>query len=189
MHNNQMGKKHACNKGANKSGTETAISLHSRWKAWTDSMSAPGISLRLAIVLACSFFASPAFSDEATVMNEQQHIRTLISETYDRPNLQVKSEPVIVVGNHAVADWIQGENGGRALLRREKGKWKIELCGGDALKDAKVLEQAGVPRSIASSLAQQLAQAEHDLPPEQIKRFGLFGATKNMLSQPHESGH
>ncbi|MBI5436069.1 MAG: copper uptake system-associated protein [Nitrosomonadales bacterium] len=152
-------------------------------------MSALKNPLRLAVVLACALSASFALSDEATVTNEQQHIRTLISETFDRPNLQVKSEPVIVVGNHAVADWTQGENGGRALLRREKGKWKIMLCSGDGLKDAKVIEQADVPRDVATSLAQQLAKAEHDLPPEQIKRFGLFGATKNMLSQPHESGH
>lgn len=162
---------------------------HSRWKVWADSRSTPGISLRFVIVLAYLFIASSSFADEATVMNAQQHIRTLISETYDQPNSQVKSEPIIVVGNHALADWIQGDKGGRALLRREKGKWKIELCSGDALKDAKTLEQAGVPKDIASSLAQQLAQAEHDLPPEQIKRFSLFGVTTNMQTKHHESGH
>lgn len=162
---------------------------NSRRKARADSGSTPGISLRLVIVLACSFFASSSFADEAAAMNEQQHIRTLISETYDRPNLQVKSEPIIVVGNHAVADWIRGEKGGRALLRHEKGKWKIELCSGDALKDAKTLEQAGVPRDIASSLTRQLAQAERDLPPEQIKRFSLFGATTSVQTKHQESGH
>jgi hypothetical protein len=42
------------------------------------------------------------------------------TEMFDKPNETLSVGPVVVSGNHAVADWAQGDMGGRALLRRSR---------------------------------------------------------------------
>ena len=115
-------------------------------------------------------------------------IRAVISKTYDQPGKPVKTDPVVVSGDHAVADWIQGNFGGRALLRREKGSWGIVLCAGDGLKQAQALVQAGVPKATAANLERQLAVAEKDLPADRLKLFSLFGTTEGTRAM-HEQHH
>jgi hypothetical protein len=44
-------------------------------------------------------------------------ISNLLHATFDRPEAQLTIAPIVVVGNNAVAGWVQGEMGGRALLR------------------------------------------------------------------------
>lgn len=126
--------------------------------------------------------AQPAAPDVA------KPIRAVISKTYDQPGKPVKTDPVVVSGDHAVADWIQGNFGGRALLRREKDKWTIVLCAGDGLKQAQVLERAGVPQADARSIARKLADAEGRLPAERLKLFSLFGTEEGAKVQ-HERNH
>ena len=41
---------------------------------------------------------------------------------FGKPNETLSVEPIMVSGDHAVADWTQGEMGGRALLRRPVGQ-------------------------------------------------------------------
>ena len=112
---------------------------------------------------------------KATDEEAAKRIRGVIALTYDKPGKLVDTNPVVVSGNHAIADWTQAGLGGRALLRREKGQWTIVVCAGDGLKQAKGIEQAGVPPAVAGMLATQLAKAEQNVPGERLKRFGLFG--------------
>jgi hypothetical protein len=97
-------------------------------------------------------------------------------------------EPVVVAGDHAVADWTQPQAGGRALLFRHKDQWHVVLCAGDALKDAKQLESAGVPTKLARQLASKLARAEKAVTAERLARMASFNGIVRM--DAHEpSGH
>lgn len=118
-----------------------------------------------------------------------KQIRAVISSTYDKPGIKVKTDPIAIVGDFAVADWIQGDNGGRALLQKSKGKWEITSCGGDAFKDVNTLMSTGIPRNTAEQLVQQLGQAEKSLSAEHVRRFGLFGTADDPRVKEAQSHH
>ncbi|MBK7899869.1 MAG: copper uptake system-associated protein [Azonexus sp.] len=107
---------------------------------------------------------------------DSEAVRALIARSYDRPEARVETDPVVVAGAYAVAGWTQGERGGRAVLRKVKGRWTVLLCGGDGLKTAQGLRGAGVPETSARLLARDLASAERQVPAERLHRFGLFQA-------------
>lgn len=114
----------------------------------------------------------PAAADEA---KEASDIRTLIGAAYDKPKARVQTDPVAIVGDYAVADWIQGKRGGRALIRRNKDdRWEIALCAGRGLKQQATLEQSGIPSGTAKALLEKLAQAEKDIPAARRHKFDLF---------------
>jgi hypothetical protein len=100
--------------------------------------------------------------------------RRLLFETFDKPEARLFVDAVVVEGDSAVADWRQGELGGRAFLTRKGDAWSIALCAGDALKDAATLEKLGVPRTNAEALSRRLAAEEKRLTPEVIERFSRF---------------
>ncbi len=93
---------------------------------------------------------------------------------FDKPEAPLKVAPISIEGVHAVAGWIQGDRGGRALLRKEAGRWSIEVCGGDGLRSADVLAIAGIDRSTAIRLAAKVADAEKTLPADDVRKFALF---------------
>ena len=113
-------------------------------------------------------------------------VRQVLMAQFDKPEARLAVAPVAVAGNAAVASWAQGERGGRALLFRHAGQWKIALCAGDALKDAKVLQEAGVAPGPAATLARSLARAEARLTPAQRARFATFDGIVRM---GHDGGH
>jgi hypothetical protein len=80
---------------------------------------------------------------------------------------------VVVAGDYAIADWSQGEMGGRALLRR-KQQWSLILCAGDGIKSRDALVKAGVPADDAARLEQQLNSAEARLGSDEIAIFSKF---------------
>ena len=102
-------------------------------------------------------------------------IRQSISNTFDRADSKVQIHPVVVVNKFAIADWMQDEKAGRALLTLKSGKWQLILCGGKGLKDSMVLVQAGVPGNTAGSLVKQLAVAESTFSSSQVQHFDDFG--------------
>ncbi|MBC3907063.1 copper uptake system-associated protein [Undibacterium umbellatum] len=120
---------------------------------------------------------------------EQKAIQMLISHQFDQPGNKVDTAPIAVVNDVAIADWIQADRGGRALLRRFKGKWEIIVCGGDGLKDINALKDAGIPESTAKALVSQLNKAEQGVSPDKIKKFGLFGSNVNLQSSSHSGKH
>ncbi len=120
--------------------------------------------------------ASHANADTNTQSSAAQAIGQLIGKTYDQPAKKVETAPISIVNDYALADWVQGEKGGRALLQRKKGEWQILACGGDGFKNVRHLQQTGMPAATAKQLVKQLELAEQTLPPERVKQFGLFDA-------------
>ncbi len=141
---------------------------------------------RLATVFAAWLLAAACPTALAQADDAQARIRDLIAGTYDQPDHTVETAPIVVDGDYALADWIQGEKGGRALLRRTQGQWQILACGGDAFKDVKLLKDAGIPAGTASTLVARLNQAERSVDPARVKRFGRFGTADDpRLKAPH----
>ncbi|MDR5818763.1 copper uptake system-associated protein [Caballeronia sp. LZ033] len=113
--------------------------------------------------------------------DDVQQIRALLSRNYDRPQQKLEVAPVAVEQHVAIADWIQGEMGGRALLRKKDGAWTIAACGGDSMKDMQQLRDAGIPASTARALIEKLEQSERALDPKRVRKFDLFGARSGRI--------
>ncbi len=125
---------------------------------------------------------------------DSQAIRHVLMKTFDRPDARLRVDPVVIHKSHAVADWQQGDRGGRALMRRsDDGKaWEINLCSGDGLRQAAVLEQAGMPPADAKALASALARAESRLDKATLARLASFEGTVRMGphgEHPPVAGH
>ncbi|OAI31769.1 hypothetical protein A1351_04675 [Methylosinus sp. R-45379] len=119
------------------------------------------------LLLGANVAVAAAGDDEAAVKH-------LLMQTFDRPDSPLAVEPIVIDGDIAIADWAQGEQGGRALLRRKDGKWEISLCAGDALKQSASLEKLGLARPRAEALAASLATAERRLSPALLERMSRF---------------
>ncbi len=106
--------------------------------------------------------------------SDQEQIKQLMKHQFDKPHAPLSVAPIAVVGDHALASWIQIDSGGRALLVRHHGKWSIALCGGDGLTRADVLEKTGIPKQVAVQLSKQLVEGESKLSPKHKKMFSMF---------------
>ena len=125
----------------------------------------------------------------ALAHDDQHEIIHLMKGMFDTPENPLSVEPVVVVGDNAIAGWVQGERGGRALLWRFDGQWKIRLCSGDGLKDPKFLENANISAADAVKLASQLAAAESKLDPVMLAKFSSFEGTMMIDSEAGHQGH
>jgi hypothetical protein len=116
--------------------------------------------------------------------DEDAHaIAQVIKVIWERPDNPVDVRPVAVSGGFAVAGWIAGERGGRALLKKQGDAWHVVLCSGDGIRTAWGLVAAGVPEETAAALEITLAGMEAGLPADVVKKFSLFEG-----SVPVESG-
>ena len=106
--------------------------------------------------------------------SDQEQIKQLMKHQFDKPHAPLSVAPIAVVGDHALASWIQIDSGGRALLVRHHGKWSIALCGGDGLTQVDVLEKTGMPKQVAAQLTKQLVEGESKLSPKHKKMFSMF---------------
>ena len=117
---------------------------------------------------ACNAPPPPAAGmDEAAIVAQMR-------ATWEKPEVPLDAGPVVVEGDHAVADWTQGARGGRALLRREHGQWTTVLCAGDGIRSAEGLRAVGVLAAQATVLAAKLAKAEQAVPAERLARMSAF---------------
>lgn len=134
------------------------------------------LQLGLSAVIASASLGATAADGTA----DQASIRRVLMTTFDKPEARLSVDPVVVIGDHAVAGWTQGERGGRALLLRHATEWRITLCAGDGLKQAKTLREAGIAPSDADALAKGLAIAEGKLPAAQRAKFSTFDGVVRM---------
>jgi hypothetical protein len=140
------------------------------------------LSAAIALTSLCAI-AGGATADQAAV-------RHVLMAEFDKPEARLQVEPVVVVGDAALAGWAQGERGGRALLLRHGTRWQIAMCGGDGLKDERVLRDAGIKPATAGALARGLAAAEASLPVAHRARFSTFDGLLRMNSSGlHTSPH
>lgn len=145
-----------------------------------------GICRSLAAALLVVLTMSATYADN-TGDSTQNEIKSVIAGIYDQPDLKVDIAPVVTADGYAIADWIQGSKGGRALLRQDNGKWKIVACGGSAFKDVDLLSDAGMSKNTARQLVAKLKQAEKSISKARIKMFDSFGATVDMSGESHHS--
>lgn len=134
-------------------------------------------ALVLMLLLAKSVFAQTP---------DESAISKLLHATFDRPEAPLTIAPVVVAGNHALAGWIQGDMGGRALLRRKEQSWVLILCAGDEIKPRGALVKAGIPKEDAAVLENDLAAAEGKLPPEHVAMLSRF---EGMLMMDGSGNH
>jgi len=147
-----------------------------------------------ALVLTLVFHAWCVHAGAAAPTGDEAAIRALMVGGFDKPDARLVVEPVVVRGAHAVAGWVQGERGGRALLRKVHGKWKLVACAGDAFKEAAELEKAGISHAQARALAQAVVAAERKLSADRLRKLSLFEGVVGMgeggAHPPHgNAGH
>jgi periplasmic copper chaperone A len=138
------------------------------------------------MALAALFFGANALAQEG----DAGQIRHAMMAVFDKPTDRLSVDPIVVKGDFAVAGWIQSGRGGRAVLVKEKGKWVINVCGGDGLKSAEALAQTGMPMATAQALAKDLAAVEAKLSPDMLKKFAMFdGIVKVGADHGAQAGH
>ncbi len=115
-------------------------------------------------------------------------IRRRMMELFDKPDQPLTVDPIVVTDAFAIAGWTQGDMGGRALLRRDHGAWRIILCSGDALTTAPLIEQAGAPAAVAAALVQRLAAAEAAIDPARRAYFSRFQGVVPVEDGDHHHG-
>ena len=139
----------------------------------------------LAMVASLALFLLQAATAVAQDQNASQ-VRSAIKAIWDKPGAAVDIDPVVVVANHAIAGWTQEDRGGRALLRKEHGKWTVIVCGGDGLAKAAALRQTGMSATDAGALEKAVAKAETGIPEARRKKFALF---EGMVRVDGAQGH
>ncbi|MCP3400194.1 copper uptake system-associated protein [Bradyrhizobium sp. CCGB20] len=128
----------------------------------------------------------------ATEAGAEAEIEGLLHGMFDKPDAVLNVSPIVVAGGFAIADWTQGEMGGRALLHRKQASWVITLCAGDGIRSREALRHAGVPQQEAISLERNLAAAESKADPQRVAMFSRFEGMVTMDSpsnQPHGNSH
>lgn len=156
--------------------------------------SAFSIAFGLTVFAVCPTWAheTPAKASHTVKMTDEQSIEHAMKVLFDKPDAPLKVAPVSVEGVYAVAGWIQSDRGGRALLKKENGKWSIQVCGGDGLKQASSLTMTGMDQASANKLAQKIAAAEKKMPSEQVKKLALFEGIVKVdggAHDPHTANH
>ena len=116
---------------------------------------------------------------------DHAEIRAVMMREWNKPEAPLTVDPIVVVGTFAIADWTQPSLGGRALLQRSGDTWTVVLCAGDSLKDAVLLEHAGMSGSDAEALLRSLSAAEASLPAERRARIAGFKGVVRMGSDGH----
>lgn len=149
------------------------------------------LSLRLARATAAVLLCAAAISTPAAEpAADQAAIRHVMMAQFDKPDARLQVAPVVVAGDAAVASWAQGDRGGRALLFRKHGQWKLAACAGDALKEVKMLRETGVNAKDAETLAANLVKAEAALPASLRAKFSTFdGFVKMDAAGEHPPAH
>ncbi len=128
-----------------------------------------GLALAGAIALAGCGIQNPVVDDG--------RIREATEAHFGSPRFPIDVGPLVISGDHAIADWTQGDFGGRALFERGRYGWMLLLCSGDSIRRAANLKRAGVPDFNAGWIAAELEKAEAALPPGRLARMKRFVGT------------
>ncbi|WP_051258919.1 copper uptake system-associated protein [Chitinibacter tainanensis] len=116
-----------------------------------------------------------------------EDIRHGMQQQWEKPDAPLTVKPVVVVGDAALAGWLQGERGGRAVLRKQHGQWQTQLCAGALSSD--LLRQAGISVSSAQQLLKKLNQAEASLSSAERQQLDSFVGVVKMDGKGHHGEH
>lgn len=117
--------------------------------------------------------------------NDAAAIEALMHATWDRPDAPLDAGPIVVDSDTAIADWTQGQMGGRALLQKRDGQWSVILCAGDDLRTATGLVRAGISTETSTALAEKLSEAERHVAPERLLMISRF---EGIMAPPPAGG-
>ena len=134
---------------------------------------------RRGILGAASVMAAASCAPQANDQGDIAAIEAVMRATWDRPESPLTAGPIAVSGDYAVADWTQGDMGGRALFRRDD-RWKVVLCAGDGLRTAGGLQGVGVPREDARNLEAELSYLEGDVAMDRLAAMSRFAGVVRM---------
>ena len=115
----------------------------------------------------------------------EQGVRAFLAGVFDRPDAPLRVPSVALVGDYAVAGWIQSGHGGRTLLKRSADGWEFVVCGGAELRTSAGLRDAGLPRSLVEPALVRLAQAEATLSADDLRLLGDFKGMMKMEGVGH----
>lgn len=118
-------------------------------------------------------------SQHAIASEGVNEISVLMHKSFDKPNKPLMIEAVAIQDGYAIADWLQGDMGGRALLAKEEKKWKILVCGGSGLMQIPNLVSAQLSEKTAVSLRSQLVAQEKNIPKNKLELINSFKERKH----------
>lgn len=140
----------------------------------------------IALGIATAHAHLTAAEDELSVAKEMHEI-------WDKPDQPLILPVIVIHEGMAIADWIQGDKAGRALLKYHPAHrhWHTLLCGGAELTAYRHLQEAGLSAVNAQALATLLQQREQALPDDQRQRIDSFkGIVKFSKGKPvSATGH
>ncbi|WP_051534423.1 copper uptake system-associated protein [Deefgea rivuli] len=117
--------------------------------------------------------------------DEHSNIIASMKAVWDKPDNPLIVKPVIIADDFAIAGWLQGEKGGRALLKKGHHGWQTLLCAGQITPS--LLKQAGVPKTSAELLILKQTSAEKGLSQSDRSQLSSFiGVLK--MDAAHASG-
>jgi hypothetical protein len=140
----------------------------------------------LVVFLGCTMVLPAAAATGSKA--DQDAVVHVLKHAFEQPQSPLRVRPVVVSGDHAIASWIQDQRGGRALLQRKHGTWRVVLCSGEALRHPDILVQAGLTPADAKRLSDRLSQAEAGMPKATRRLFDSFEGTV-MIEDGHGHGH
>lgn len=119
---------------------------------------------------------APAAFDQVALSGDRARIEGLLRAMFETPEAALVLDPVLIEGDVAIIGWVQGENGGRALLERDDhGLWSVRLCAGEGLKGEENLRATGIAADAAARFASAQAEAEAALPSGTVALLDSFG--------------
>jgi hypothetical protein len=125
----------------------------------------------------------------AVDVSTQTQIIKVLKGQFDRSAFPLEVPVVVVSGDYALADWLQDNRGGRALLRRDTDGWHTLMCSGAQFKSTQTLRQAGVQEDDATHISQELSQKEQNLTKEQLKKIDSFQGLVDVLTNSDHHEH
>lgn len=149
----------------------TLFPLLKRFNRWP----AKWVGVVLLLLLASLVFVEDIFEDE-----QKQAVTQAIKLQWEQPNQPVEVLAVAVEKEFAIADWIQGARGGRAVLRKNEGAWQTLACGDVHIKHAQTLTQFGLSLPQAQVIVQQLQLEEQHVPVEKLQLIDQFSGIVDM---------
>ena len=112
---------------------------------------------------------------------DQLPVVEVLMAQFDKPEARLTGDPVVVMGDAALASWAQGDRGGRALLARKDGLWQVTLRGGPDMRAPAFLAANGVQD--ADMLSQMFNGAEDAMGEDKVVLSSKFPQVV-MMSSP-----